>query len=515
MRSMHTFRRFLAFGACALLAVFGRGPALARPAPVVQIDQARFVGVREAGGIASWRGLAYAQPPLADLRWQDPRPLAPRQGTIAAIRFAPACPQDDGNTRWYRNVAQAMGAPPSAVPDIAQMSEDCLYLNVWAPASAVSGRAKGRVRGLPVMVWIHGGSNVNGYSHEPNYLGARLARQGVVVVSLNYRLGLLGFFAHPALGKGASGRQGLMDQRAALQWINMHIARFGGDPARITLFGESAGGTDIAALAAMPQARKLFARAVIQSGYLPRDGVSTRANAAALATGLFGADMSAASLRALPWQELVRLQQEKLSGHFYAPVAAWPMRFNVPLLIGSNSDEFLMYQPGDMAAKETGFAAELASLGPAQAKRAAALLAQVPGDLPGRLDALSSGKAFHCPSAALADTLSAQGQRVFVYRFERVRPGPHGLGAYHGAEIPYVFGTSDAWLARDQTDARLGPITQRYWVNFARTGNPNGPGLPIWPQWQAGTRTLLALGDPIAAKPLPLPELCDALKGAP
>ena len=167
----------------------------------------------------------------------------------------------------------------------------------------------------------------------------------MVVVSVNYRVGLLGFFAHPALGNGASGRQGLLDQVAALRWVKQHIARFGGDPSRITLFGESAGGTDIAVLASLPEAKGLFSRLIIQSGYLSPDAVMRPDQAARFAIGLFADDENAASLRAMPWQSLVALQQKKLSGHFYAPVADWPPRLAVPSLIGGNAAETLRYRP--------------------------------------------------------------------------------------------------------------------------------------------------------------------------
>lgn len=481
--------------------------------PVVRLGSQELVGLHEENGVASFRGIAYARPPVGALRWKAPLATVARRGRVDATRFGAACAQDDGNTRWYRRLAKAMGSDPAAVPSIEGVNEDCLYLNVWTP----DARALDPGKRLPVMVWIHGGSNENGYAHEPNYLGSRLARQDVVVVSINYRVGLLGFFAHPALGRDASGRQGLLDQVAALRWINAHIARFGGDPERVTLFGESAGGTDIAVLAAMPQTQGLFARAIIQSGYLQSPtgtapgAVMTRSAAERLMTSLFDPGITAAKLRAVPWQDLVRLQREKLPGHFHAPVADWPRQLSVPLLIGSNADEYLMYLPGEEAKQRAELANELAGLPAGQVARIEAWLSRLPGTFANRADAVSAGKAFHCPSARLADATAASGRPVFAYGFEKVRPGKHGLGAYHGAEIAYVFDSADLWLPGDAGDRELTRIMQAYWVNFAQSGDPNGPGLPAWPQWQGASPMLLGLGTSIAVKPMPLAGLCDLL----
>ncbi len=476
-------------------------------APVVRLGPQVLVGVAEGHGVASFRGIAYARAPVGALRWKAPQPLPTRRGRVDATRFGPACPQSDGNARWYRNVAKAMGGAAEAITGPERIDEDCLYLNIWTASPRALPLGKRR----PVMVWIHGGSNENGYAHEPNYRGAQLARRGVVVVSLNYRLGLLGFFAHPALGKDASGRQGLLDQVAALRWVKAHIDRFGGDPARITLFGESAGGTDIAALASMPEAKDLFARLIIESGYLAPDGVMRADEAARFALGLTAEDETAVSLRAMPWRSIIALQQAKLAGHFYAPVADWPPRLAAPTLIGSNTDEYLMYLPKDEAGQASELRSELAGFAPEQAARISALLDRTAGSLASRLEMVSAAKAFQCPSARAADAAAAAGQRVFVYDFARIRPGPHGLGAYHGAEIPYVFDTADLWLPGLAADRMVTEAMQGYWVNFAQSGDPNGPGLPLWPQWRAASAIVLGFGDAIAAKPMRHASLCALL----
>lgn len=496
---------FLFFSAATL--AFCPVSSMAQSGPVVRIGQSELIGIPETDGVSSFRGIAYAQPPVGPLRWKPPRPLALAPGPIDATRFAPACAQGDGNAQWYRSVAQAMGAEPTMISGPAQISEDCLYLNIWTPGPSSSPAQKP----LPVMVWIHGGSNANGYAHEPNYMGTILARQGVVVVSINYRLGLLGFLAHPALGQDASGQQGLLDQLAALRWIKAQIGHFGGDPSRITVFGESAGGTDIALLAAMPQAKSLIARAIIQSGYLPAPAVTTRRAAQALAIDLFGAKASAPSLRAMPWQDIISLEARKLRGHFYAPVAKRPQRSTVPLLIGSNADENLMYQPKDRAGQERDLAAALRGLSYPRRQAVSALLDGVAADLPARLNAVSANQSFHCPAARFASATAAKGRRTFVYRFEKVRPGEHGLGAYHGAEIPYVFGQNDAWLRSTTKDDALSKMMQRYWLNFARSGNPNGPQLPRWPDWRGRAPRLLGLGEELVAIAQPLASLCTLL----
>jgi para-nitrobenzyl esterase len=497
-------RRWRLWPILALFAALLPCAARAEGDPAVRIAGQTVIGMREADGIASFRGIAYARPPVGALRWKPPQPQAARTGRVDATAFAPACPQGEGNTRWYRRLARAMGVDPVVVPAIAGISEDCLYLNVWTPQPTAGQR-------LPVMVWIHGGSNENGYAYEPNYLGGPLAGQGVVVVSIAYRLGLLGFFAHPALGADASGRQGLLDQIAALRWVKAHIAAFGGDPARVTVFGESAGGTDIAVLAGMPEARGLFARAIIESGYLAPDGVTALPAAKRFAAGFFDPAISAQRLRALPWQDIIALQEQKLGGHFHTPVAPAPRRAGVPLLIGSNMSEYRMYLPADEAGLRSALADELRGLPRRQAQRVQQWAARQGDDLANRVDAVSSGKAFHCPAGRMADATAASGQPVHVYSFARVRPGGHGLGAYHGAEIPYVFGTADAWLPAEPVDLALSRQVQQYWLNFARTGNPDGPGLPGWPRWTAARPSVLELGDRTAAGPPSTRSLCKLL----
>ncbi|MFM8518193.1 MAG: carboxylesterase family protein, partial [Nevskiaceae bacterium] len=228
--------------------------------PEVQLTGERLIG-RESpsAGIHAFLGVPFAEPPVGPLRWQAPVDYLGRGGVRRAQQFAPACLQTPRILDWYRGMAERFGASRSVFKDL-DTSEDCLYLNVWAPAARPKKLA-------PVMVFIHGGSNRSGWSFEPNYHGHRLAAEGAVVVTLAYRLGVFGFFSHPELaGQSVTANFGLWDQLSALRWVQRNIARFGGDPSRVTVFGESSGAGNIAMLMVAPQARGLLHRAILQSG---------------------------------------------------------------------------------------------------------------------------------------------------------------------------------------------------------------------------------------------------------
>jgi para-nitrobenzyl esterase len=477
--------------------------------PEVTVNKAQVHGLALAGGIRAFLGIPYAVPPVGPLRWHVSI-LAHLTGKHDATHFGAACPQGDSTGAWYRKLAVAMGSDADAIGAAPPTSEDCLFLNIWTPAAIKSGAG----RHLPVMVWIHGGSNTSGYGHEPDYRGARLAAKGVVVVTINYRLGPLGFFAHPAINDVSAGRQGLSDQITALRWVRDSIAAFGGDPARVTLFGESAGGTDVAALMHIPVAQGLFARAIIESGYLSADALATPAAAIRAATDLFARDETAAALAGRSAQDLVHLAGDRHKGRFAAPLVPAKPAFHVPLLIGTNADEFRMYLPADPATRGAGEASVL--LGMTRAGDAAHLLQRLSNDGATRADLLASAPVFHCPATALARETGAAGQAAWVYRFDRVRPGHHGFGAYHGAEIPYVFGTGAAWLPAEPVDRTLSDTIMRYWVNFARDGDPNGPGLPHWPRWGTGADDALPMmhfGTLVHAAPAADLALCPLIAG--
>jgi len=478
-------------------------------------------------GLAVFRGIPYAAPPTGPLRWRPPAPHLPREGERDATRFGPACPQGQSNPKWYRRVARGFGREATVVPDLERIGEDCLRLNVWT-------QALGAAELQPVMVWIHGGGNEDGYAHEPNYLGHELARRGVVVVSIQYRLGALGFLAHPALGsespRGVSGNYGLLDQIAALRWIARNIAAFGGDPKSVTLFGESAGAADIGTLIASPLGRGLFRRAILQSGgYQLNTPQRLRVEEAQgerlfAALGVDGAADPLAAARALPWQEIVEAAHRTLPGHGWdAVIDGWLLPepadaifragelYAVDLLLGSNADEWLMYLPDPTTQGDLQAALEDHVL--AEDRRAALALLEgtTPAGLAARLDRLIGSAEFLCPSLAMARAMRRATDRVFFYRFARVRPGGAKLAAYHGAEIPYVFATADAWLPGDATDAALSDLMQSYWVRFAKTGDPNGEGLPAWPVFDPEGEDHQLLGDEVRAARGLDPELCRIL----
>jgi len=455
--------------ALALLAIGALAGADRPAAPRVRVDQATLTGLALPGGVSAWLGIRYAVPPVGERRWHVSR-LSHLTGAIDATHYGAACPQGDYTNRWYRRMAVAMGSDADAVGPGPKFDEDCLFLNVWAPPKRAGP-------GAPVIVWIHGGSNTSGYSQEADYRGAALAARGAVVVTINYRLGALGFLAHPALADPSAGRQGLSDQITALRWIRAHIAAFGGDPARVTVAGESAGGTDIAALMHMPVAKGLFARAIIESGYLGPHALATPASAAHTAATLFGTNPPPAAMSAA---EIARLRDDKLKSEFLAPLVDAKAAFRVPLLIGSNADEYRLYLPPDPAVRSEQEAAALSRL--PHPDQVAHMLMQVADDPARRADLVGAIPAFHCPAVRAAAAAPA----AWVYRFDRARPGNHGFGAYHGTEIPYVFGTTPAWMPADPADRALSDMVMRYWINFAAKGDPNGPGLPAWPRWPAG-----------------------------
>lgn len=474
-------------------------------APRVSVDRATLTGLTLAGGVTAWLGIRYATPPLGEHRWHVST-LSHLSGTIAATHFGAVCPQGDYTTRWYRRLAVAVGSDADAVGAAPVPDEDCLFLNVWAPPRKAGARA-------PVIVWIHGGSNTSGFGSEADYRGAPLAARGVVVVTINYRLGALGFLAHPAISDVSAGRQGLSDQITALRWVKAHIAAFGGDPARVTLAGESAGGTDIVALTHIAVAKGLFQRAIIESGYLAPEALARPADAARVATALFARDASLASMTRTSAAEITRLRDDRLKSDFLAPLVDARPAFRVPLLIGSNADEFRMYLPADPATRSADEARALEALphGDAVARQ----LKTLADDPARRADLVGSAPAFHCPAVAAA----AAAPSAWVYRFDRVRPGHHGFGAYHGAEIPYVFGTSAAWLPAEPADRALSQTMMRYWVNFATSGDPNGPGLPHWPRWpahaaDATTVPMMHFGTHTHPAPSPDLALCPLLAGS-
>jgi para-nitrobenzyl esterase len=462
---------------------------------IVTVDTGRVKGA-VTNGVATFKGIPFAAPPVGALRWKAPQPPPHWKGVRAAVEFGPRCMQ--GNI--YGDMVFRDKGP----------SEDCLYLNVWTPATSAKAR-------LPVMVWIYGGGFAAGAASEPRQDGENLAKKGVVVVSMNYRLNVFGFFANAELAKesdrASSGNYGLLDQLAALQWVHKNIAGFGGDPANVTIFGESAGSFSVSALMASPLAQGLFQRAIGESGaffgsVLNLKPLSQSEEADAKFAESLGAH-TLAELRARPAAELLDAAVKQspirfapnIDGYFLPrsvrEIFASGQQSHVPLLAGWNRDEgsyhSIFHKDQPTAANFVAYAhqhfgdkaARFLELYPAenddQAKRSAQDLA---GD---QFIAFSTWKWLEMQGATGNSTL-------YRYEFDDAPPAsanaeatggeaaPHG--AYHSAEIEFVFGAlASKNLPWRPEDKALSDLMSSYWANFARTGDPNGTGLPAWPTY--------------------------------
>lgn len=475
----------------APLAASAQAPATPASVPVVKTTDGAVKGAA-TDGIASFKGIPYAAPPVGPLRWRPPQPKAAWKGVRDATRVGAICEQ------VYNAKDNGVGPLP--------MSEDCLTLNVWTPdVEAKTGKK-------PVMVWIHGGGHVNGSGTAALYDGTNLAKQGVVVVTLNYRLGRLGFFAHPALDKEhpneLKANYGLMDTLAAMKWVKANAARFGGDPNNITIFGESAGGISVNYLMLTPAAKGLFHKAVMESGLgrehgaalkgEPRFGIAsaeTTGAAFAASVGITDEKTAAAALRALPAD--VVMKGSPSSGIGGGPIIDGKLfvedpeqgfakghQAKVPFLIGTNSLEFPV-SPGANNSYN-------AAIGPVAARRDAAIA--VYGDEATYNDHVVSDVLFTEPAHYLAVEQAKLGAPTYLYRFSFMSDSikDRMKGAVHASERQYVFDTLGAspWPTGEKDEALARQMT-RYWTNFAKTGDPNGGDLPHWPAFGAGSDLLL------------------------
>jgi para-nitrobenzyl esterase len=470
----------------------------------------------ESETVAVFKGIPFAAPPVGELRWRAPQPHKLRAGIQSAREFAPACMQGSHIVDWYADVARNFGSGPADTARPNGVSEDCLYLNVWTPNPV--GNEK-----LPVMIWFHGGSNKGGWSYEPNYIGAKLAAKGVVVVTVTYRLGPFGFFSHPSLqatgNDQAVANFGWLDQLAALDWNHAHIAAFGGDPDNVTAIGESSGAGDLANMLGTEIATGVYHRAIAQSPAADlvkrRTLADERRNGEKLATelGIANDDRAIEKLRQQSAKQILAASERILPGHYFevviddvtfrqAPLETLSREkdIGIDLLIGTNKDEWYMYYADDTDWGDVDLWLERNA-----PRSVEPLRAQFADETNPRraLDRLETAKEMLCPNRRAAARITAAGGRVWFYYFSRQRPGPGGdkLGAYHGTEIPYVFDSHDAWLPTDAVDRRLTDAVMDYWVQFARSGDPNVPGRPEWPQYRTDKPEVMELGDNI--KPIP------------
>ena len=492
-----------------LVALLGSASVLAAAqnasnAPTVDVAQGRAAGKLVKGGAQkAFLGLPYAAAPVGGLRWKAPQPPSAWKGTRDATKFAARCQQWP---IWKDYIFQDAGP-----------SEDCLYLNVYAPVSARPASK------LPVMVWIHGGGFAAGSGSEPRYGNSALVSKGVVVVTINYRLGVFGFLANEDLmreGGGHAGNYGLMDMTAALRWVKQNIAHFGGDADNVTIFGESAGSFAVSALMAAPEARGLFQKAIGESGAffggaIPMSPLAERARVDQAWTSSLGAD-SLAALRAMPAQALIDAASKQpvarfapaIDGTFLpeAVAAAYAAgrEAHVPSIIGWNRDE----RAGTLSKNQTpdkwkAFAAD--QYGP----QANDFLAAFPGDSPQQAmrsaDAYTTDGFIGLGAWRWVEAQVKTGHApVYRYRFDLAAPAsemhPEAKYAFHSDELEYVFGTLDTRVGATwrPEDRKLSEQMVTYWANFARSGNPNGAGMPAWPRYDAGG-SLMFLDSPVTA----------------
>ena len=465
----------------------------ATSAPQVKVESGIVEGKPE-GTVNAFLGIPYAAPPVGNLRWRPPAPPATWTGVRPATEFGPRCMQG----RIYSDMVFRDSGP----------SEDCLSVNVWAPADA---------KKLPVMVWIYGGGFLAGGTSEPRQDGKNLAKQGAVVVSMNYRLGVFGFFTHPDLAAesstGAAGNYGLLDQTAALRWVQRNIAAFGGDPGNVTIFGESAGSFSVSALMASPRAKGLFHKAIGESGaafyshdlpFLPlREQEQEDAKFARSALGL----KELAALRALPAGQLVEASLREEDGervfHFrpnvdgdFLPepipaIFAQGKQNDVPLLAGWNRDEGHFSPANGKSATASAREKAEKEFGTRSAEFLRLYTGTSEADVERSLSDFDGDQFIAFSTWRWLEAQKRSGtQVVYRYSFDLALPfldKPVSFGAYHSAEIEYVFGQLDSKaLPFRAEDRKLSEQMQQYWANFARSGDPNGSGLPKWPAYEAG-----------------------------
>ncbi len=467
---------------CAALAVTFAASAAAQ----VHTASGDVSGANDKGVVA-YKGIPFAAPPVGDLRWKAPQPAAKWTGVRKANEYGPACPQPD------REDGGGVGR-------MAVQSEDCLFLNVWTPIDAKpNGKA-------PVMVWIHGGAHRLGAGSAPLYDGSEFAKQGIVFVTINYRLGLLGFFAHPAVTAAAKvdeplGNYGIMDQLAALHWVQDNIAGFGGDPANVTVFGESAGGADTIYLLANPKAKGLFAKAIVESGggtQRPTNLGQQEQQGVTYASKIgLGANATLADLKAKTPKDWIEAQGQLAGGLGFGPfidgrlVTEAPFQAfanghanDVPMIIGANSNESsvlatLGVPTAALQAAAGNAMAELRKLYGSVSEQE--FTRQAMGDI-----------VFVAPSRLIAAKASA-GAPSWLYYFDYVvtRRRDAVPGANHGSEIPFVFRTFDMMpalkLLVGAEDRKMSDRMSSCWVSFAKTGNPTCAGGPEWTAYDPKT----------------------------
>jgi len=503
--------------------------------PLVEAAGTRYLGIEQDSGVQAFLGIPFAEPPVNELRWERPVPIQGSLGEVDATQFMPACMQTGSGLAWYHGMMSRVGVDPSLMEG-PEYSEDCLYLNVWTTGDHSEPK--------PVLVFIHGGSNTGGWSYEPNYHGHALAEKGVVVVTVAYRLGVFGWLSHPDM---AIRNPGLHDLMVALDWVNTNIGAFGGDPNRIVVSGESAGADNALHLALAPAMAGKLAGVIHQSaGWSVTSTLKPEGGFAlgkALVAHHLGADGTFDDLKRISAADLLDSELDVFSGHYFSPIpdpetlpvsleetVAGDSLPGLNLIIGSNRNESLMYIPEGAALTDY-----LRGYFPPENWED--IKAMLGADLPelAQMDRLRSAVQYTCPSLSLAQAAQEAGGAAYVYRFDRVREGFESIGAYHGAEQPYVFDTHDAWIPTNNLDLQVTDALVDYWIAFMTTGSPNesqsdrtetvdsemvGSEInsaekvrAIWPAWSQRQQALV-IADEISTQTHPDAALCEFLNAA-
>jgi para-nitrobenzyl esterase len=490
---------------------------------VVKLDSGKISGVKQ-GGTWTYLGIPYAKPPVGNLRWKPPEAPVAWSGTRACTKYGATCPQ-----------------PPGLV-SFGKTSEDCLYLNVWTPAKTSTEK-------LPVMVWIYGGAFTTGSGSDPRFNGVNLSKQDVIVVTINYRVGMFGLIAHPELSKESphhsSGNYGLMDMIQALKWVKKNINGFGGDPGRVTVFGQSSGAESIQYLLVSPPAKGLFQRAISESGPRWHYGWISPMNPSlkdaektgeqmAVNLGCGNASDQIAAMRAKSSDEVLKaagynvLASDPPTGIQAAVnVDGWIIpekpetlykagkQMNVPVLIGSNRDDGTLfggivqknnipasqYQPIIQGAVGEPAASEVVSMFPVTTN---AQVGATVSNLLTQMDFASCAR-YICDS-----TIAKTTSKAFLYQFTRVPPTQAGtlLGCCHSAELEYVFGNLPASQGYGPKDTEISNTMMGYWTRFAKTGDPKGGGSPVWPSYSSKDQNM-EIGDQVTVNSGLFKAQCD------
>ncbi|MBC7843411.1 MAG: carboxylesterase family protein [Gemmatimonadaceae bacterium] len=503
---MLTVRRLIKF--LAIIPMCGH----AQSRPTVSLEGERVEGqwsAAPAPAVAAFKGIPYAAPPVGAFRWKPTQRYRSVPGrTHDASQFGHACMQPvslDGEVRG-------------------DVSEDCLTLNVWTTDPSRDSAPR------PVIVWIHGGSNIAGTSGRTYYDGTTLARRGVVLVSINYRVGVMGFFAHPALSREgrahASGNYALLDILSALGWVQRNIAEFGGDSTRVTVYGQSAGANNIVHLMASPLAKGLFQRAIPQSG-APMDGLASLTTAERFGT-IFARSLGVApdstarddevlkALRAVPAETVMQAQSVFLQSGIFQPIVDGLVlremtarvfdrgkQMPVPLILGSTALEMSSLRDAmpAFARTLTGYRTWVGdTFGASRDSMLALYPAPTDSDVDLAARRLVTDFYFTCQTRLTARAMTRVATPSYLYLFSRVPPGEEGMGAYHAADIDYVFNARDPARKREAPDSTLSDTMVGYWLRFAATGDPNGPSLPLWPAYRASDDAYQELGTTIGAR---------------